>query len=83
MELFLLDTRQYRDPGTGTMLGKAQKDWLFKRLAASSAIFKFVATSVPMAGGGIDRWDGYPAERAETAALYKREARNRCDFPER
>jgi alkaline phosphatase D len=65
MELFLLDTRQYRDPGTGTILGKAQKDWLFKSLAASSAIFKFVATSVPMAGGGIDRWDGYPAERAE------------------
>lgn len=65
MELFLLDTRQYRDPGTGTILGKAQKDWLFERLAASSAIFKFVATSVPMAGGGIDRWDGYPAERAE------------------
>ena len=65
MELFLLDTRQYRDPGTGTMLGKAQKDWLFKSLAASSAMFKFVATSVPMAGGGIDRWDGYPAERAE------------------
>jgi alkaline phosphatase D len=65
MELFLLDTRQYRDPGTGTMLGKAQKHWLLERLAASSALFKFVATSVPMAGGGIDRWDGYPAERAE------------------
>jgi alkaline phosphatase D len=65
MELFLLDTRQYRDPGTGTMLGKAQKDWLFDRLAASPAMFKFVATSVPMAGGGIDRWDGYPEERAE------------------
>jgi alkaline phosphatase D len=65
IELFLLDTRQYRDPGTGSMLGNAQKEWLFERLAASSAIFKFVATSVPMAGGGIDRWDGYPAERAE------------------
>jgi alkaline phosphatase D len=65
MELFLLDTRQYRDPGTGTMLGKAQKNWLFERLATSSALFKFVATSVPMAGGGIDRWDGYPTERAE------------------
>jgi alkaline phosphatase D len=65
MELFLLDTRQYRDPGTRTMLGKAQKHWLFERLAASSALFKFVATSVPMAGGGIDRWDGYPEERAE------------------
>jgi alkaline phosphatase D len=71
MELFLLDTRQYRDPGRGTMLGKAQKDWLFKGLAASSAMFKFVATSVPMAGGGIDRWDGYPAERAELLRLIR------------
>jgi alkaline phosphatase D len=71
MELFLLDTRQYRDPAAGTILGKAQKDWLFKGLAGSSAIFKFVATSVPMAGGGIDRWDGYPAERAELLRLIK------------
>jgi alkaline phosphatase D len=71
MELFLLDTRQYRDPGTGTMLGQAQKDWLFKGLAASSALFKFVATSVPMAGGGIDRWDGYPSERAELLRLIR------------
>jgi alkaline phosphatase D len=53
------------------MLGKAQKDWLFKSLAASSAMFKFVATSVPMAGGGSDRWDGYPAERAELLGFIK------------
>ena len=71
LELFLLDTRQYRDPGTRTMLGTAQKDWLFKGLAASSAMFKFVATSVPMAGGGIDRWDGYPEERAELLRLIR------------
>jgi alkaline phosphatase D len=71
LELFLLDTRQYRDPGTGTMLGNAQKDWLLERLAASSAMFKFVATSVPMAGGGIDRWDGYPAERAELISFIR------------
>jgi alkaline phosphatase D len=71
MELFLLDTRQYRQPGAATMLGKAQKDWLFKGLADSSAMFKFVATSVPMAGGGIDRWDGYPVERAELLRFIK------------
>ena len=71
MELFLLDTRQYRDPAVGTMLGKAQKDWLLTSLAHSSAIFKFVATSVPMTGGGIDRWDGYPAERAELLRFIK------------
>jgi len=28
-------------------------------------MFKFIATTVPMAGGGGDRWDGYPKERNE------------------
>jgi alkaline phosphatase D len=65
LELFLLDTRQYRDPKHRTMLGKVQKEWLFEEISRSDAIFKFIATSVPMAGGGRDRWDGYPTERAE------------------
>jgi alkaline phosphatase D len=64
LALFLLDTRQYRDRKHGTMLGKAQKEWLFEEISRSEAIFKFIATSVPMAGGGRDRWDGYPAERS-------------------
>lgn len=65
VELFILDTRQYRDPKMGTMLGKSQKEWLFDGISKSTAVFKFVATSVPMAGGGRDRWDGYPKEREE------------------
>jgi alkaline phosphatase D len=65
LELFLLDGRQYRDPEHGSMLGARQKQWLLEGLAASSAIFKFVATPVTMAGGGRDRWDGYPDERKE------------------
>ncbi len=65
VELFLLDTRQYRDPNRRTMLGKAQREWLFDALGKSTATFKFIATSVPMAGGGSDRWDGYPEEREE------------------
>lgn len=65
LELFLLDTRQYRDRKHGTMLGKLQKEWLFEEISRSQAIFKFIATSVPMAGGGNDRWDGYPRERSE------------------
>ena len=64
-ELLLLDTRQYRDRKRGTILGAAQKRWLFDQLASSSSLFKFVATSVPMSGGGSDRWDGFPKERAE------------------
>ncbi len=65
VELFLLDARQYRDPNRATMLGKAQREWLFDALARSTATFKFIATTVPMAGGGSDRWDGYPKERKE------------------
>jgi len=65
VELILLDTRQYRDPKRTTMLGKTQREWLFDVLAQSTATFKFIATTVPMAGGGSDRWDGYPKERAQ------------------
>ena len=65
VELFILDVRQYRDAKKGTMLGRAQKEWLFDGLGKSTALFKFIATSVTMAGGGRDRWDGFPKERAE------------------
>ena len=65
VDLIILDTRQYRAPDRSTMLGRRQKEWFFDRLANSNATFKFVATTVPMAGGGKDRWDGYPKERAE------------------
>ena len=65
MELFILDARQYRDLKKGTILGKAQKEWLLNGIAKSTAIFKFIVTSVPMAGGGSDRWDGFPKEREQ------------------
>ena len=65
VELFLLDARQYRNPNRYSMLGRRQKEWFFAALAKSSATFKFVGTPVPMAGGGGDRWDGYPKEREE------------------
>lgn len=71
MELFLLDTRQHRDPAKGTMLGRRQKEWLFSNLAAAKSLFKFVGTSVPMSGGGSDRWDGYPKERSELLNFIK------------
>ena len=64
-EIFILDPRQYRDPARHTMLGSAQKEWLFESIARSSAVFKFIATTVPMVGGGRDRWDGYPKEREQ------------------
>jgi alkaline phosphatase D len=54
LELFILDTRQYRSPnhepdGPGkTMLGPAQRRWLLEGLAASPAVWKVVVSSVPL-----------------------------------
>jgi len=70
LELFILDTRQYRSknsepdgPGK-TMLGAAQREWLMKGLTESTATWKIIATSVPLSnpkGGskqapGNDSW---------------------------
>ena len=70
-EIFILDARQYRNPAKNTMLGGAQKQWLVDTLARSTATFKFIATPVPMVGGGRDRWDGYPKERQEILTFIK------------
>jgi alkaline phosphatase D len=56
LELFLLDTRQYRDangapdePGAPkTMLGPAQRRWLEEAIAASTATWKVIVASVPL-----------------------------------
>jgi alkaline phosphatase D len=64
-ELFILDARQYRNYPRGTILGRQQKQWLYDGLGSSTALFKFIATPVPLYGGGADRWDGFPAEREE------------------
>ncbi len=63
MELLLLDTRQYRDPHGKTMLGHEQKEWLLRRLANSSAMFKFVVSSVPFSDPRQDKWGQFPEER--------------------
>ena len=65
VEFFLLDTRQYRDPSTHTMLGEVQKRWLMERLKASSAEVKFIMTSVPISDPGKDKWGEYAKERDE------------------
>lgn len=56
-ELFLLDTRQYRDADAAedhaerpkTMLGREQLTWLKAKLEQSDATWKFVVSSVPLA----------------------------------
>lgn len=73
LDLFILDTRQYRsrnaDPdGPGkTMLGSAQLTWLLDGLRTSTATWKVIVTSVPLSipkGDsrlpGNDGWAGGP-----------------------
>ena len=66
LELFILDTRQYRsrnedrDGPFKTMLGETQLKWLLDGLRASTATWKVIATSVPLSvekvGLGNDGW---------------------------
>ena len=68
LELFILDTRQYRsrnddqDGRTKTMLGERQLQWLLSGLTDSSATWKVIVTTVPLSiskGGGGHRNDGW------------------------
>lgn len=75
VEGFILDCRRWRDPNAQvddaakTMLGTAQKQWLLAALAASTAPFKLVFTSVPLDYGiGVDHWAGFTHEREEILA---------------
>ncbi len=55
LDLFILDTRQYRSPNAEvdqpgkTMLGAAQRQWLIDGVAGSDAVWKVVVSSVPLA----------------------------------
>jgi alkaline phosphatase D len=55
LEIFILDTRQYRsdnglpDGPRKTMLGAAQRRWLLDALPASTATWKVLVSSVPLA----------------------------------
>jgi alkaline phosphatase D len=70
VEGFLLDTRSYRsasmapDGPDKTMLGAIQRAWLLEGIAASTATYKLVFTTVPLDHGyGPDHWAGYLTER--------------------
>jgi len=70
-EIFILDTRQYRDRAADpdgpdkTMLGADQKQWLLDGLARSEAAVKVVASTVVLRYHGRDSWGGYGHERDE------------------
>jgi len=65
VDLFLLDTRQYRNPVTQTMLGAEQKQWLLTQLESSQSLVKFIVSSVPFSDPRKDKWGEYPGERDE------------------
>jgi alkaline phosphatase D len=65
LEMFILDTRQYRsrnaepDGPAKTMLGADQRRWLIEGVTRSTAVWKVVGSSVPMSaarGGVRDSW---------------------------
>ena len=74
LELFILDTRQYRSRNTDqdgpakTMLGERQLQWLLNGLTESTATWKVIVSTVPLSipkGGvpgvsGNDGWAGGP-----------------------
>lgn len=72
VDFFMLDSRYYRNKPKGenlSMLGHAQKKWLFQKLKASKGTFKVIASPVPWAfgvkPGSNDPWQGYKEEREE------------------
>lgn len=72
----LSDLRSQRDPEALRMMSKEQDEWLRKQFLAArdagSALI-FWVTSVPWNGRATkaDRWQGYPAHRAEIADFLK------------
>jgi alkaline phosphatase D len=75
VEVFILDTRQYRSPNATpdgpakTMLGLAQRRWLLDGVTASTATWKVIVSTVPLGmftgGAHSDSWSsanilGYP-----------------------
>jgi alkaline phosphatase D len=81
LELFILDTRQYRsrnadpDGPSKTMLGAVQRQWLIEGLAHSSATWKVIATSVPLSvpKGGTGYSDGWAAGPNEPGFEWERQ----------
>lgn len=81
LDLFVLDSRSERRPSTrdtpeAEYLSRAQLDWLMRGLQQSTAAFKLIVNSVPIANyPGVfdvqarDRWEGYPAQRRALLAF--------------
>ncbi|MBB4065249.1 alkaline phosphatase D family protein [Gellertiella hungarica] len=60
LDIFFLDLRSYRsgnrDSSATALLGRQQTDWLCSALSSSSAVWKVVASDMPI---GLVQWDDY------------------------
>ncbi len=73
LEVFVLDVRSEREPEQGQYISPEQLAWVIGALESSTAVFKFVLTSVPFTDfeslladvAADDRWQGYPEQRSE------------------
>jgi alkaline phosphatase D len=67
LEIFILDTRQYRSPNAmpdgpaKTMLGAAQRDWIVDAVGRSDATWKVIVSSVSLSvpSGRVERRDSW------------------------
>lgn len=71
-DVFILDCRSERRPSQDQYISRAQMDWLKAELAASTAVFKVILNTVPIANmpslwdiNPKERWEGYPSQRDE------------------
>jgi alkaline phosphatase D len=83
LELILLDNRQYRDPNIApdhpqankSMLGAEQLAWLQQTLAASTATWKIIVSSVPVSiptgATGRDGWANFDQDSGFESELWK------------
>ncbi|MHC4096011.1 MAG: alkaline phosphatase D family protein [Planctomycetota bacterium] len=79
VDFFMLDGRYYRMKSKGdnpSMLGPVQKEWLLKKVKASTATFKVLASPVNWAfgtkPGSRDTWQGYKKEREDILAFLEK-----------
>jgi alkaline phosphatase D len=82
VELFLLDTRSYRDPNDAadtperpkSMLGRQQRAWLEASVARSDATWKIIVSSVPLVvptGNDVRGRDGWSGLGTQTGYLHE------------
>lgn len=73
LEVFVLDVRSERYRNAGQYIGPEQLNWLLDGLSHSTATFKLVMNSVPLASFSTpffattksDRWEGFTQARSE------------------